>query len=96
MTTSRPPNTMPVAVLEGLLLTQQQLVVLVGDTQDLRGSGSRIEVSMRQQEDPRWGCSNAMTVGNHVVVEGRVCLLSKDTAAAVNNLLDQVVAKVPQ
>jgi PknH-like extracellular domain len=66
------------------------------DTQDLRGSGSRIEVSMRQEEDPRWGCSHAMTVQNNVVIEGRVCLLNKDTAAAVNNLLDQVVAKIPQ
>ena len=66
------------------------------DTQDLRGSGSRIELSMRQEEDPRWGCSHAMAVGNNVVIEARVCLLGKDTAAALNNLLDQVVAKVPQ
>jgi hypothetical protein len=199
-TTSRAPNTVPVAVLEGLLLTQQQLVALVGganlalvhtfkstsdssqliddrtclglgsvgdmaiysnsgwvgmrgnqfstpnavqadvtqlatlftaaadaqallqradqdwqgcanrrygfhssngnhsyfDTQDLRGAGSRIELSMHQEEDPRWGCSHAMTVQNNVVTEARVCLLGKDTAAPVNNLLDQVVAKIPQ
>jgi hypothetical protein len=66
------------------------------DTEDLRASGSRIELSMRQEEDPRWGCSHAMAVGNNVVVEARVCLLSKGTAQAVENLLDQIVAKVPQ
>ena len=56
----------------------------------------RIELSMRQEEDARWGCSHAMAVQNNVVAETRVCLLGKDTAAAVDNLLDQVVAKVPQ
>jgi PknH-like extracellular domain len=66
------------------------------DTHDLRGSGSRIELSMRQVEDARWGCSHAMAVQNNVVAEARVCLLSKDTAPAVNNLLDQIVAKIPQ
>jgi hypothetical protein len=66
------------------------------DTGDLRGSGSRIELSMHQEEDPRWGCSHAMTVANNVVVEARVCLLGKDTAAAANNLLDQIVARIPQ
>jgi hypothetical protein len=66
------------------------------DTHDLRGSGSRIELSMRQEEDARWGCSHAMAVQNNFVAEARVCLLSKDTAATVNNLLDQIVAKVPQ
>jgi hypothetical protein len=66
------------------------------DTQDLRGIASRIEMSMSQEEDPRWGCSHAMTVQNNVVTEGRVCLLSKETAPAVNNLLDQVVARIPQ
>jgi hypothetical protein len=138
----------PIAVLDSLLLTQQQIVALVGgtnmalvvaanstsdaskliddrtclglgsigdvttysnsgyvgmrgnhsyfDTQDLRGSGSRIELSMRREEDPRWGCSHAMAVQNNVVIEARVCLLGKDTAAAVNNLLDQVVARIPQ
>ena len=44
---------------------------------------------------PRWGCSHAMAVGNNVIAEARVCLLG-DTAAVVNNLLDQIVAKVPQ
>ena len=63
---------------------------------DLRGSGSRIELSMQQEEDARWDCSHAMAVGNNVVAEARVCLLNKDTAAAVNNLLDQIVAKIPQ
>jgi hypothetical protein len=66
------------------------------DTHDLRGPGSRIELSMRQEEDARWGCSHAMAVGNNVVAEARVCLLGKDTAPVVNNLLDQIVAKVPQ
>ena len=66
------------------------------DTHDLRGGGSRIELSMRQEEDARWGCSHAMAVGNDVVAEARVCLLGKDTAPVVNNLLDQIVAKVPQ
>jgi hypothetical protein len=59
------------------------------DTHDLRGSGSRIELSMTQEEDARWGCSHAMAVGNNVVAEARVCLLG-------NRLLDQIVAKVPQ
>ena len=66
------------------------------DTHDLRGGGSRIELTMRQEEDARWGCSHAMAVGNNVVTEARVCLLGKDTAPVVNNLLDQIVAKVPQ
>jgi len=51
---------------------------------------------MQQEEDARWDCSHAMAVGNNVVAEARVCLLNKDTAAAVNNLLDQIVAKIPQ
>ncbi len=51
---------------------------------------------MRQEEDSRWGCSHALAVQNNVVIEARVCLLGKDTAAAVDNLLDQVVAKIPQ
>jgi hypothetical protein len=66
------------------------------NTQDLRARGSRIEVSMRQEEDPRWGCSHAIAAQSSVVVEGRVCLLSKDTAQAVKSLLDQVLAKIPQ
>ncbi|MGO9156288.1 hypothetical protein [Mycobacterium sp.] len=37
-----------------------------------------------------------MTVGNNVVAEARVCLLGNDTAAAANDLLDQIVAKMPQ
>lgn len=37
-----------------------------------------------------------MAVRGAVVVEARVCLLNKDTDSAVNNLLDQIVAKVPQ
>jgi hypothetical protein len=37
-----------------------------------------------------------MAVGNNVVAEARVCLLGKDTAPVVNNLLDQIVATVPQ
>jgi hypothetical protein len=65
-------------------------------THDLRASGPRIDVSMRQEEDPRWGCSHAMVVQDSVVVEARVCLLNKDTDPAVNDLLDQIVAKVPQ
>jgi PknH-like extracellular domain len=51
---------------------------------------------MRQEEDPSLGCSHAMAVQNNVVIEARVCLLRKDTAAAVNNLLDEVVARIPQ
>jgi hypothetical protein len=37
-----------------------------------------------------------MAVGNNVVAEARVCLLGQDAAAAVDNLLDQIVAKIPQ
>ncbi|MCV7410929.1 sensor domain-containing protein [Mycobacterium florentinum] len=55
-----------------------------------------MELSMRQEEDPRWGCSHAMAVQDSVVVEARVCLLNKDTDSAANNLLDQIVAKIPQ
>jgi hypothetical protein len=66
------------------------------DTGPLSGRGSRMEVLLRQEEDPRWACSHAMAVQNTVVTEARVCLLSKDTAVAVNNLLDQVVARIPQ
>ncbi|WAJ44826.1 sensor domain-containing protein [Mycobacterium sp. Aquia_216] len=65
-------------------------------THDLRVSGSRIELSMRQEEDPRWGCSHAMAVQDAVIVEGRVCLLNKDTDPAVDALLDQIIAKIPQ
>lgn len=65
-------------------------------THDLRAGDSRITVSMRQEEDARWGCSHAMAVRGAVVVEGRVCLLNEDTDSAVNNMLDQIVAKVPQ
>jgi hypothetical protein len=152
-TTSRAPRALPVPALEGLLLSADQFIALVGgtnmalvgtaisasdaskmiddrtadaqallqrarqdwqrcasrrygfhssngnhsyfDTHDLRGGGSRIELTMRQEEDARWGCSHAMAVGN-VVAEARVCLLGKDTAPVINNLLDQIVAKVPQ
>jgi hypothetical protein len=66
------------------------------DTGDLRNTASRIEVSMSQEEDPRWGCSHAMTVQNNVVTEARVCLLGRDTAPVVNNLLDRLVARMPQ
>src|ERR1700739_2425478 len=66
------------------------------DTHDLRGSGSRIELSVRQAEDARGGGPHAMTVGGNRVVAARVCLLSTDGGPAVNNLLDQVVAKIPQ
>jgi hypothetical protein len=65
-------------------------------THDLRATGSRIQVSMRQEEDQRWGCSHAMAVQGSVIVEARVCLLNKDTDTAVDDLLDQIVAKVPQ
>lgn len=65
-------------------------------THDLRVTGSRIELSMRQEEDPRWGCSHAMAVQDSVVVEARVCLLSKDTDPAANTLIDQIIAKIPQ
>ena len=41
------------------------------------------------------GCST--NVGNNVLVEPRVCPpLGKDTTAAANDLLDQIVAKIPQ
>ncbi|OSC40638.1 sensor domain-containing protein [Mycobacterium decipiens] len=66
------------------------------DTGPVNGSGSRIEVLLRQEEDPRWACSHAMAVQKSIVAEGRVCLLNRDTTAAVNNLLDQVVARIPQ
>ncbi len=66
------------------------------DTQDLRDTASRIEVSMSQEEDPRWECSHAMTVQSNVVTEARVCLLNKETAPVVNKLLDRLVAKIPQ
>lgn len=66
------------------------------DTQNLRDTASRIEVSMSQEEDPRWGCSHAMTVQGNVVTEARVCLLGKDTAPVVDNLLDRLVARIPQ
>jgi PknH-like extracellular domain len=65
-------------------------------THDLRVSGSRIELSMRQEEDPRWGCSHAMAVQDSVVIEGRVCLLNTDTDPALSALLDQIIAKIPQ
>ncbi|ODR03528.1 hypothetical protein AWC25_24090 [Mycobacterium sherrisii] len=65
-------------------------------THDVRAGDSRITLSMRQEEDARWGCSHAMAVQRAVVVEARVCLLNEDTDAAVNSLLDQIVAKVPQ
>lgn len=65
-------------------------------TYDVRSRDSRITLSMRQEENARWGCSHAMAVQGAVVVEARVCLLNEDTDAAVNNLLDQIVAKVPQ
>lgn len=65
-------------------------------TQDLRVSGSRIALAMRQEEDPRWGCSHAMAAQDSVVVEVRVCLLGKDTDAAADNLLDQIIARIPQ
>ena len=66
------------------------------DTGPVIGSGSRIEVLLRQEEDPRWACSHAMAVQHTVLVEARVCLMSKDTGAAVNSLLDQVIARIPQ
>jgi hypothetical protein len=66
------------------------------DTGPIIASSSRIEVLLRQEEDPRWSCSHAITVQNSILLEGRVCLLSKDSSAAVKNLLDQVVAKIPQ
>ena len=48
------------------------------------------------EEDAKWGCSHAMAVQNYFVAEARVCLLSKGAAPAANNLLDQIVAKIPQ
>jgi PknH-like extracellular domain len=51
---------------------------------------------MRHEEDPRLGCSHAMAVQGSVIAEARVCLLNKDTDPAVNSLLDQIVAKIPQ
>jgi hypothetical protein len=65
------------------------------DTGPLSGSGSRIEVLLRQEEDPRWACTHAMAVQNATVTEVRVCLLSKDSSAAANELLDQVLARIP-
>jgi hypothetical protein len=65
-------------------------------THDLRASGSRIELSMRQEEDPRWGCSHAMAVQDAVVVEARVCLLNKETDPVANSILDQIIARIPQ
>ncbi|CAM2943813.1 hypothetical protein BST27_12210 [Mycobacterium intermedium] len=66
------------------------------DTGAVTGGGSRITVLLRQEEDPRWACTHAMAVQNTVLTEARVCLLSRDTTAAVNKLLDQVIARVPQ
>jgi PknH-like extracellular domain len=66
------------------------------DTGPVTGSDSRVEVLLRQEEDPRWACSHAMAVQHMVLAEARVCLMSRDTGAAVNNLLDQVIARIPQ
>lgn len=66
------------------------------DTGPVIGSGSRMEVLLRQEEDPRWACSHAMAVQSTVLAEVRVCLMSKDTGTAVNNLLDQLIARIPQ
>ncbi|SOJ57672.1 hypothetical protein MSIMFB_05149 [Mycobacterium simulans] len=66
------------------------------DTGSVRGSGSRMDVMMRQEEDPRWACTHAMAVQDSVIIQARVCLLNKDSTAAVNNLLDQVIARIPQ
>jgi hypothetical protein len=55
-----------------------------------------MEVLLRQEEDPRWACSHAMAVQSTVLAEVRVCLMSKDTGTAVNNLLDQLIARIPQ
>jgi hypothetical protein len=65
------------------------------DTGPVKGSVARIEVLLRQEEDPRWACTHAMAVLNATVTEVRVCLLSKDSSAAANNLLDQVLARIP-
>ncbi|MEE3062965.1 MAG: sensor domain-containing protein [Actinomycetota bacterium] len=64
-------------------------------THDIRVRGSRLELAMHQEEDPRWGCSHAMAAQDSVVVEARVCLLDKDTDAAADNLLDQIIARIP-
>jgi hypothetical protein len=37
-----------------------------------------------------------MAVQNMILAEARVCLMSRDTGAAVNNLLDQLIARIPQ
>jgi PknH-like extracellular domain len=66
------------------------------DTGALAATDSRIQLTMRQTEDPRWECSHAMAVRNNVVAETRVCLLDRDAAAAVNSLLDQVASRIPQ
>lgn len=66
------------------------------DTGAVTGRGSRIAVLLRQEEDPRWACTHAMAVQHTVLTEARVCLLSKDTTAVVDRLLDQVIARVPQ
>jgi hypothetical protein len=65
------------------------------DTGPVKVSVSRIEVLLRQEEDPRWACTHAMAVLNATLAEVRVCLLSKDSSAAANNLLDQVLARIP-
>lgn len=33
---------------------------------------TRIQVAMRQEEDPRWGCAHAMAIEKNVVVEARL------------------------
>jgi hypothetical protein len=65
------------------------------DTGPVKGSVSRIEVLLRQEEDPRWACTHAMAALSATLTEVRVCLLSKDSSAAANNLLDQVLARIP-
>jgi len=37
-----------------------------------------------------------MAVQNSVVADARVCLLNKDTASAVDDLIDQIVARIPR
>lgn len=66
------------------------------DTGAVADSVARIEVLLRQEEDPRWSCTHAMAVQSTVLTEARVCLLNRDTMAATNKLLDQVTARVPQ
>ena len=66
------------------------------DTGPVIGTGPRMEVLLRQEEDPRWACSHAMAVQNTVLAETRLCLISKDTGVAVNSLLDQLIARIPQ